>query len=112
MIYIGFSKHSHKIFARTICRKFKHCVPIIIKNNKCFLYQFTSQHNICIICLKKHDLEILKQYGWVFIKYDNNINLQKALYEKSKTCVQFTKKFCNIQNIKIQTPDALLKCIS
>ena len=112
MIYIGFSKQSNKIIANMFCNKFKHCAPIIIKQNKCFLYQFTSQRNICIICLNKKDLKLLTEYGWIFIRYNNNINLQNALYKKSLTCVQFTKKFCNIKNIKIQTPDFLLKYIS
>lgn len=112
MIYIGFSKQSHKIFAKLFCSNFKHCAPIIIKQNKCFLYQFTSQRNICIICLYKRDLKILEQYGWKFIKYNNKIDLQNALYKKSLTCVQFTKRFCKIKNIKIQTPDSLLKYIS
>ena len=112
MIYISFSQQSNKILPNMICNKYKHCAPVVIKRNKCFMYQFTSQRNICIICLNKKDLQILKQYGWVFVKYNNKINLQNCLYTKSLTCVQFTKKFCNIKKLKIQTPDSLLKYIS
>ena len=111
MIYIGFSKYSCKTLARIFCINYKHCAPIIIKRNKCFLYQFTNKNNICIICLHKQDLKRLEQYGWKFVMYNKENNLPYALYSKSSTCVQFTKKFCNIKNKKIQTPDNLLKYI-
>ena len=111
MIYIGFSTRSHKISARIVCRHFKHCAPIICYKNKYILYQFSNKHKITSIQLYPRDLKILKQYGWKFIPYTKQTDIDTALQNKSLTCVQFTKKFCKIKNIKIQTPDALLKYI-
>lgn len=108
IIYIGFSKKSHKLFTNIICREYKHCAPVIIEKNTCKMYQFTKHNKITVINLKYRDIEILKKYGWNFIKYDikstPNISDIYAI-----TCVQFTKTFCGIHNIVIQTPDAFLK---
>ena len=109
IIYIGFSTKTHKIFARIICRKFKHCAPVVITKNKCKLYQFTNRKNINIIEIKKRDIKILQQHGWIFIKYDTKIAPKHALKIRAATCVQFTKNFCGIQKWAIQTPYALLK---
>lgn len=107
MIYIGFSKRSHKIFANMFCRHFKHCAPVIIEKNRCILYQFTNCNNIHKIYLSLRDLKILEKYGWEFIKLNQKNKPQNPIFFKSLTCVQFTKKFCGIKNIKIQTPDKL-----
>ena len=109
IIYIGFSKKTHKILARIVCCDFKHCAPIIMTKNKYELYQFTNTHNINVIEIKKRDIKILQQHGWKFVKYNLKKAPQKALKIKAITCVQFTKKFCCIKKITIQTPDALLK---
>lgn len=111
MIYIGFSERSHKFLASVLCKQYKHCAPIIKKQNKYVLYQFTNTHKISFITLSKRDLNILEQYGWVFVKYNHKIDLYNAMHTKSFTCVQFTKKLCGIKDIRIQTPDSLLKHI-
>jgi hypothetical protein len=105
MIYIGFSTRTHRLYARILCKKYKHCAPVIIKGNKCYLYQFVNKNNISVINLKPRDLLILQKYGWIFIKYDciftENI--------KASNCVQFIKKACGINNRKILTPYDLFK---
>ena len=109
IIYIGFSTKTHKILARIICKNFKHCAPVIITKNKCKIYQFTKTNKITIINVKKRDIKILEKYGWQFIRYNTKSVPQNALHIHALTCVQFTKKFCCIKKIAIQTPDALLK---
>ena len=71
------------------------------------MYQFTNQNKITIIKITKRDIKILEQYGWKFIKYDVKEIPYNALKIHAITCVQFTKKFCHIKKITIQTPDAL-----
>ena len=109
MIYIGFSKRTHKIYAHILCRKFRHCAPILIKNNRYIMYQFINRNKVSLIYLQKRDLNILKTYGWKFIKYNGKTDPQHALTTKSITCVQFTKKLCGIRKIFIQTPDELYR---
>lgn len=108
MVYIGFAKQTNKLMARIICRHFKHCAPIVITKNKCEIYQFTKPTQITIIKIKKRDIKILKKYGWKFIKYQPRIIPQNISKIHTMTCVQFTKKFCGIKKISIQTPDAFL----
>ncbi len=107
MIYIGFSTRSHKIFARILCRKYRHCAPILIMKDKCIMYQFIARGKISLIALRLKDLNILKHYGWEFIKYDRKFI--PRVKTKSYTCVQFTKQSIGINKITIQTPNALLK---
>ena len=109
IVYIGFSTKTHKILARIFCYHFKHCAPVVIKKNKYEIYQFTKTNKIKIIPIKKRDIKILEQYGWQFVKYNIESITQNALNIRVITCVQFTKKFCGIKKISIQTPDELLK---
>lgn len=112
IIYIGFSKRTHKIIARILCRNFKHCAPMVITKNKCEIYQFTSHKKITVIKIQKRDIKILEQYGWKFIKYKINTIPQNAIKIQASTCVIFTKKFCGINKHAIQTPDSLFKHIT
>lgn len=111
IIYIGFSIQTHKLIARIVCRKFKHCAPIVIKKNRCEIYQFTNKNQITVIKIKQRDIKILEQYGWKFIKY-NIAKMPNISDIHTITCVQFTKQFCGINRYDIQTPDGLLKYIS
>lgn len=110
IIYIGFSTRTYKISARIICRQYKHCAPVIIKKNSYEIYQFTKSGQITVIPIRHQDIKILEKYGWKFIKY-NITKLPNISNIRSLTCVQFTKKFCNIKRFDIQTPDGLLKYI-
>ena len=108
IIYIGFSTKTHKTLARIFCRHFKHCAPIVITKDKCELYQFTRPKKISIIQIKQRDIKILMKHGWIFIKYNVKNMPQNILDIRTITCVQFTKNFCSIKKISVQTPDALL----
>lgn len=112
MNYIGFSTQTHKIYAKILCKKFRHCAPIIIYKDKCVLYQFICPKNIVPIIIKRRDLRILEHYGWIFVKYNNKFNYKHILNNHALTCVQFTKSVCNVNKRRIQTPDALLKYLN
>jgi hypothetical protein len=109
MLYIGFSIYSHKIHSQIFCHKYKHCAPVVIKGDQAIIYQFVHVNKIKEIIINKKDLNILKQHGWKFIKYHDQIQFVNKI--RCLTCVQFTKQVCGIKNIKIQTPDALLRYI-
>ncbi len=111
MIYIGFSTQSHKLYARILCKNYRHCAPVLIMRNKCILYQFVRYGKIVPIYIRHRDINILKHFGWIFIKYDTTISKKNLLQSHAMTCVQFTKRASGIKNITIQTPDALLKHI-
>jgi len=112
MIYIGFSTKTHKLYARILCKKYRHVAPIVITKNKCIMYQFVSYKKITLISIKRRDLKILELYGWKFIKYDGKFSLEYALKKSSITCVQFTKNVCGITNMFVLTPDALFRYLN
>ncbi len=110
MLYIGFSNYSNKFYAKIFCKKYKHCAPIVVNKNNATIYQFVHMKKTLKIVIKKSDLRLLKQHGWVFIKYSTKLQEKSAI--PCLTCVQFTKQACGIKNIKIQTPQALLNHLS
>ena len=112
MIYIGFSTRTHKLYARICCKNFKHCAPIVISNKKCFLYQFVNKNHIEKIPLTQRNLLILEHYGWEFIKYSAKNAPRNAETISAITCVQFTKKFCEIHEKRILTPDDLFRFLN
>ncbi len=113
MIYIGFSTKSHKIIAQTLCKQFRHCAPIVIKNDKGIIYQFVNTNNIVKIYIKSRDIKILERYGWKFIKYNGKFAPKNALKQQNiYSCVQFTKRACGIKKITIQTPDGLFRFLN
>lgn len=112
MLYIGFSTKSHKIIAQIVCKHFRHCAPIVIKDGNGIIYQFVNMNNIVKIHIKSRDIKILRQHGWKFIKYNVKISPERVLKTKTITCVQFTKHFCGIKKIAIQTPDAFFKFLT
>ena len=105
MLYIGFSNYSSKRYANIICKKYKHCAPVIINKNEVIIYQFVHINKIVKIVIKKTDIKKLKQHGWIFVKTPT-LSRKKFAW-CCLTCVQFTKHMCGIKNIKIQTPLAL-----
>lgn len=113
MIYIAFSKQTHKLFAKIFCRNFRHCAPMIKTKDKFILYQFIDRNHIAKIKLSKRDLQILVKHGWEFIQYGNKNAPQhaKGIKPTSLTCIQFTKRICGIKNIFIQRPDDLYKYV-
>jgi len=112
ILYIGFSTKTHKIYAKILCKKYRHCAPVLFYKNKCVIYQFVTPKKIVPITIKHRDINILKQYGWVFIKFNGKFIYKRATNNHALTCVQFTKSVCDIKNKAIQRPDALLKYIT
>ena len=76
------------------------------------MYQFIKPRKISLISFKHRDLQILKSYGWKFVKYDGKFNPQIALKKNLITCVQFTKHACGIKKRFILTPDALFRYLN
>lgn len=109
MVYIGFSTKSHKIIAQIVCKHFRHCAPIFIKNNQGIIYQFVSMNNIVKIHIKLRDIKILELHGWRFIRYNGKFNPDCQSKIKNITCVQFTKRVLGIKKTSIQTPDGLFR---
>lgn len=109
MICIGFSTQTHRLYARILCRHFRHVAPILITKNKCIIYQFTERNKITLICIRHKDLHILETYGWKFIKYKCKFTPRHALQTKPINCVQWTKRACGINKRYILTPDALFR---
>ena len=107
--YIGFSVKTHKLHARILCRKYKHCAPVIITANQTVIYQFVNTGKIIPIKLRKNDLNRLTNYGWIFIKCNHTPICDDICNIHALTCVQFTKRVYSIKKIFIQTPDALLR---
>ena len=112
MLYIAFSSRSHKLYAQILCRKYRHCAPVLMTDNKCIIYQFIKRGQIAQISIRPDDINILKHYGWKFVKYDTKFAPTIALKTKPWTCVQFTKQSIGIRKITIQTPDALLRYLN
>ena len=110
MLYIGFSKKSHKIHAKLFCKYYKHCAPVVIKGNSVIIYQFVRINKIVKIQINKKDLSILEKHGWKFIRYTKDTKIMPK--SRCLTCVQFTKYMCGINNIKIQTPLALFQYLN
>ena len=109
MIYIAFSKTSHRLYVRILCHKFRHCSPMIKIKNKYVLYQFINSKNVANITLSTRDLKILSGHGWKIIQYDTKFDHTQTLTNKTNTCVQFTKNAIGIKNKLIQTPYGLYK---
>ena len=107
MVYIGFSVQSHKLYTQVLCKKYRHCAPVVITKDKCIIYQFVNMFKQEQISIKPRDLHILKQYGWIFIKH--NDSFYPNTHFPGLTCVQYTKRICRIKKLNIQTPDKLFK---
>ena len=110
MLYVAFSNYSHKWYAKQFCNKYKHCAPIMVNKNGVEIYQFVRVGKTVKINAHKSDLQKLEQHGWKLIKcpkYIHNLPVYRGL-----TCVQFTKRFCGIKDIWIQTPFALFKYLT
>ena len=70
---------------------------------------FQVSHNqINKIYLKKRDLKILANHGWLFLKTKKNERVF-SLRVRPITCVSFAKNVLGIKNPFILTPDQLFK---
>ena len=112
MIIIAASNKTNKTLSRLLCKNWKHVAPIVANNNKLTLYQFTrAWRHATPINLQWRDMKILEQHGWIFIPLpyaQTNTNIEKI---RAVTCVAFTKRAIGLSDIKIQTPNQLIKAI-
>ncbi len=108
MIIIAFAENTSKLLPNIFCKNLKHCAPIMVKPDEIIMLQFIRYKKIEEIHLKMRDIQILKQHGWKFVYLKHDMPQDIKTY-RAKTCVQFTKHAAKIQNICIQTPNALYK---
>ena len=78
---IGFIHKTSKILPRIFCQKFRHCAIILEHNKHRYIMVQIRLGNVQLIPLKKRDLKILTQHGWVFIPLDKG---GKSFNEPSK----------------------------
>ena len=111
MMIIAFSENTSKILPRILCRKYRHCAPIVCDEHGLIMYQFINRKNIVKIKLSQRDITILRTHGWKFIYISPNvkINLDCA---HAYSCVNLSKRALNIHSIFIQTPYALYKYLT
>jgi hypothetical protein len=108
MIIIAFSENTSKILPRILCRRFRHCAPIVYNGSDLTMYQFTKRNHIVEIHLHPRDIIILRAHGWTFIYISpETTNISNNLHAYS--CVDLTKQALNIKSVFIQTPYALYK---
>lgn len=110
MIIIGFSGRTTNICWRVMCRRFRHVAPIVVIENKMYMYQFEKRGQIKQICVGERELKILGQYGWEFI-YMPSVFPICANTDNAYTCVDMTKQMIGIKNIWVQTPYRLYKML-
>jgi len=110
MLYIGFSNYSSKRYANMLCKKYKHCAPVIINKKEVIIYQFVHMNKVVKIIVQKNDIKKLELHGWTFVKCCSRPRTKLALH--CLTCVQFTKSMCGIKNVTIQTPLALFNYLN
>ena len=111
MVIIAFSNKTSKILPRIFCRCFRHCAPIVRDGSKLVMYQFTSMHNISKIELQNRDIAILRAHGWRFIYLPGDVKNDFPA-RRAYSCVDLSKQAIGINNIFIQTPNALYKYIA
>lgn len=105
MIIVAFAKKTSKFIPKIFCRRYKHCAPILKKNNRFIMLQFVKYKHIVKIPLTINSIKLLKKAGWDFIQL-NKHNVHT--YNMPKTCVDLTKQVLGIKKAPfIQTPNAL-----
>lgn len=108
MIIIAFSDKTSKILPRMVCRKFRHCAPIVpAAHGRMTMYQFTSPGHVSKIDLCMRDIRLLARNGWcfVYIPCDAVPNFDAHAY----SCVALSKQALRLHRPLIQTPDGLYK---
>ena len=109
MIIIAFSKNTSKILPRMLCRRFRHCAPIICNGHDLVLHHFIRHNHIEQIHINPRDIEILRTHGWEFIYVSPTINTNHFDYMRAYSCVDLSKRAIGLKSIFIQTPYGLYK---
>ena len=109
MIIIAFSKNTSKILPHILCRKFRHCAPIICNKKDLIMYQFIKHNHIEHIHLHTRDIAILRAHGWQFIYTTADTPPNNQCFKHAYSCVDLSKRAINLHSVFIQTPYALYK---
>ncbi|MBR4475362.1 MAG: hypothetical protein IKP05_01620 [Alphaproteobacteria bacterium] len=112
MIIIAFSENTSKILPRILCRRFRHCAPIICNRNNLIMYQFIRHNKIEQINLRTRDIAILRAYGWRFVYIPSDIQLHTNYLLNAYSCVDLSKRTIGMKSVFIQTPNALYKYLT
>ena len=112
MIIIAFSENTSKVLPRILCRRFRHCAPIICNRNNLIMYQFVCRNKIEQIALRTRDIAILRAHGWHFIYIPTDIQLNPDYLLHAYSCVDLSKRAIGIKSVFIQTPYALYKYLT
>jgi len=111
MVIIAFSEKTSKIFPRIVCRRFRHCAPIIPTGRHMIMYQFTAPGRVAKIKINMSGVRRLRAAGWRFIYVPGaaaaDFDARGAL-----TCVALSKRALSLHAVRIQTPDALYNYLS
>ncbi len=106
MVIIAFSEKTSKIFPRIVCRRFRHCAPIIPTGRHMIMYQFTTPGRIAKIKIDMSGLRRLRAAGWRFV-YVPGAAAPDFDGRRAPTCVALSKRALSLHAPQIQTPDAL-----
>ena len=109
MIIIAFSENTSKLLPRILCRRFRHCAPIICNRNNLIMYQFVHRNKIEQICLRTRDIALLRAHGWHFVYLPTDIQIHDHCLLRAYSCVDLSKRAIGMKSLFIQTPLALYK---
>lgn len=107
MVIIAFSEKTSKILPRIICRRFKHCAPIVPAGRYMVLYQFCAPGHVTKIPLNMSGIRRLRANGWQFmyVPCDPPRNFDQHAF----SCVDLSKRALGMRALHVQTPDRLFK---
>lgn len=108
MVIIAFSEKTSKFIPKFVCRKFKHCAPIIPNGRTMTMFQFTAPGQITKIEITMQGIRKLGACGWRFVYVPCDA---PAVFDTSGaiSCVNLSKRALRIKAPLIQTPDGLYK---
>ena len=108
MVIIAFSEKTSKILPRIVCRRFRHCAPIIPVGKNMIMYQFSAPGQITQIDINMHGIRRLRAAGWhfVYVPCDAPAKFEN---ESALSCVDLSKRALRIHAPWLLTPDGLYK---
>lgn len=113
MIIIAFSGKTSKILPRVLCRRFRHCAPIIPTPDiagQMIMYQFIRHGKIAQITLNMRDIKILAAHGWQFVYLPGDAPNMATV--RAWSCVGLSKHAARIHNRRILTPNGLYRFLT
>lgn len=111
MVIIAFSDKTSKILPRIVCRRFRHCAPIVPNGRNMIMYQFTAPGRITKIRINMHGIRRLGANGWRFVYVPCDA---PALHDMrgALSCVDLSKRALRIHAPCVQTPDGLYRYLN